>query len=127
MSTTTNLPTTDLYAVLGVQRDASAAAIKKAFRQLSLEHHPDKAGNSAEAHDKYVSIVEAYGVLKDAQKKAAYDFQYDAQQRARASYDFMYDAQMFDGDWASLLASLRRTEEQRLQELQQWHQWHQWW
>ena len=71
MSTTTNFPTTDLYAVLGVQRDASAAAIKKAFRQLSLEHHPDKAGNSAEAHDKYVSIVEAYSVLKDAQKKAA--------------------------------------------------------
>lgn len=64
---------TDLYAVLGVPRDASESSIKKAFHSLSLSAHPDKAGDSAEAHSRYVRILEAHNVLRDPARRRAYD------------------------------------------------------
>ncbi|RYP74490.1 hypothetical protein DL771_002964 [Monosporascus sp. 5C6A] len=65
--------TPNLYAILGVEPGADTPAIKKAFHKLSLTHHPDKAGNSPAAHERYVAIVEAYAVLGDASKRRAYD------------------------------------------------------
>jgi len=62
----------DYYEVLGVARDADDAALKKAFRKMAREWHPDR-NQSAEAEDRFKEISEAYGVLSDAQKRQTYD------------------------------------------------------
>lgn len=62
----------DYYAALGVARDASADEIKKAYRKLAREHHPDMSKASG-AEARFKEIGEAYAVLKDAEKRAAYD------------------------------------------------------
>lgn len=61
--------TTDYYKTLGVSRDASADEIKKAFRKLAREHHPDAGGDEA----KFKDINEAYEVLSDPEKRKTYD------------------------------------------------------
>lgn len=63
----------DYYAVLGVDRRASQDEIKKAFRRLTREHHPDRHPNDPEAADRYRQINEAYNVLGDAAARARYD------------------------------------------------------
>jgi len=60
----------DYYEVLGVSKSASADEIKKAFRRLAVQHHPDKEGGN---EDKFKEINEAYDVLKDSQKRQRYD------------------------------------------------------
>ncbi|MCW6653264.1 molecular chaperone DnaJ [Aerococcaceae bacterium NML210727] len=62
----------DYYDVLGVSRDASDAELKKAYRKLSKQYHPD-INQAPDAADKFKEISEAYEVLSDAQKRAAYD------------------------------------------------------
>ena len=64
----------DYYEVLGVDKNASAAEIKKAYKKMMLKHHPDRnPDNREEAEEKSKEINEAYDVLKDPQKKARYD------------------------------------------------------
>ena len=64
----------DLYAVLGVKKDASDKEIKKAFRKLSKKYHPDlNADNKEWAKKKFVEVANAYEVLKDPQKRRQYD------------------------------------------------------
>ncbi len=63
----------DFYATLGVARDASDDDIKKAYRKLAMQWHPDRNGGSKDAEEKFKSITEAYDVLRDPQKRAAYD------------------------------------------------------
>lgn len=63
----------DYYEVLGVQRNASEADLKKAYRRLAMKHHPDRNPDDAEAEAKFKEAKEAYEVLADAQKRAAYD------------------------------------------------------
>jgi molecular chaperone DnaJ len=63
----------DFYATLGVARDASDDDIKKAYRRLAMQYHPDKNGGSKEAEDKFKEVSEAYEALRDPQKRAAYD------------------------------------------------------
>ena len=65
--------TDDLYQVLGVSRDASAAEIKKAYRQLVRKYHPDANPGNKEAEEHFKKINQAYEVLSDAQKRAQYD------------------------------------------------------
>lgn len=60
----------DYYEILGVQKDASADEIKKAYRRLAVKHHPDKEGGD---EAKFKEIGEAYDVLKDQQKRQRYD------------------------------------------------------
>ena len=63
----------DYYAVLGVPRDASAEDIKKAFRKLARQHHPDKAKDKKAGEEKFKEINEAYEVLGDPQNRKKYD------------------------------------------------------
>ena len=60
----------DYYEVLGVSKDASADEIKKAFRRLAVQHHPDKEGGD---ETKFKELNEAYEVLKDSEKRQRYD------------------------------------------------------
>lgn len=62
----------DFYTLLGVFRDASEEEIKKAYRKLAMEYHPDR-NPSPDAEAKFKEIAEAYEVLRDPQKRAAYD------------------------------------------------------
>lgn len=63
----------DLYEILGVPKDASAEAIKKAYRTLAQKYHPDKNQNDPTAEDKFKEIAAAYEVLGDIDRRAAYD------------------------------------------------------
>jgi molecular chaperone DnaJ len=63
----------DFYATLGVAREASADDIKKAYRKLAMQHHPDRNPGDKAAEAKFKEASEAYDVLKDDQKRAAYD------------------------------------------------------
>lgn len=63
----------DYYDILGVGREADDKAIKSAYRKLAMKFHPDRNPDNAEAEDKFREATEAYDVLKDDQKRAAYD------------------------------------------------------
>ncbi|WP_029010925.1 molecular chaperone DnaJ [Azospirillum halopraeferens] len=63
----------EYYELLGVARTASPDEIKKAYRKLAMQYHPDRNPGDAEAEHKFKEINEAYDVLKDEQKRAAYD------------------------------------------------------
>lgn len=64
---------TDLYEILGVARDASQQEIKKAYRKLAKENHPDLNPGDSEAEERFKKISTAYEVLSDEQKRQAYD------------------------------------------------------
>jgi molecular chaperone DnaJ len=63
----------DFYNVLGVERTAADDDIKKAYRKLAMTYHPDRNNGSKEAEERFKEITEAYDVLRDPQKRAAYD------------------------------------------------------
>ncbi|MEC9176112.1 MAG: molecular chaperone DnaJ [Pseudomonadota bacterium] len=63
----------DFYEVLGVARDADDAALKSAYRRLAMKYHPDRNPDDPTAEQNFKEVNEAYDVLKDGQKRAAYD------------------------------------------------------
>src|SRR5436305_5744632 len=63
----------DYYEVLGVSRGAEAEEIKKSYRKLAIKYHPDKNPGDKEAEEKFKELGEAYEVLNEPQKRAAYD------------------------------------------------------
>ena len=67
------MPKRDYYEILGLRNNASEMEIKKAFRKLAMEHHPDKNPDNHEAAEKFKEAAHAYEVLSDAQKRASYD------------------------------------------------------
>jgi molecular chaperone DnaJ len=73
----------EFYGVLGVERGASDDDIKKAYRKLAMTYHPDRNNGSKDAEEKFKEITEAYDVLRDPQKRAAYDRYGEAGLRGR--------------------------------------------
>ena len=63
----------DYYEVLGVAKNVSDADLKKAFKRMAMKFHPDRNPDDAEAEEKFKEAKEAYDILSDAQKRAAYD------------------------------------------------------
>lgn len=63
----------DFYKLLGVERSASADELKKAYRKLAMQYHPDRNKDNPAAEEKFKQITHAYDILKDEQKRAAYD------------------------------------------------------
>ena len=93
----------DYYEILGVQRNASAAQIKAAFRKLAMQHHPDRNPGDKAAEQRFKELNEAYEVLKDDSKRAAYDqfghaaFEHAGTAGARpGGFDFGSFADVFD-------------------------------
>ncbi|NQU30910.1 MAG: J domain-containing protein [Anaerolineae bacterium] len=87
----------DYYKVLGVERNASQDEIKKVYRKLAMEYHPDRNPNDKSAEDKFKELNEAYQVLSDPKKRARYDqlgSSYSQWQQRGAPGDFNW------GDWS---------------------------
>ena len=63
----------DFYSILGVAKTATDDEIKQAYRKLAMQYHPDRNGGAKEAEEKFKQITEAYDVLRDPQKRAAFD------------------------------------------------------
>lgn len=79
----------DYYEVLGVTRQASEGELKKAYRKLAMEHHPDRNEGDPVAEEKFKELSEAYAVLSDAQKRNTYDqFGHAGLSGAGAAQDF---------------------------------------
>ncbi len=63
----------DLYKIIGVEKSADDAEIKKSYRKLAMKYHPDQNQDNPKAEDKFKELNHAYDILKDEQKRAAYD------------------------------------------------------
>lgn len=93
-----NVAKRDYYEVLGVDRGADDQALKSAYRKLALQHHPDRNPNDQAAEDKFKEAAEAYSILSDAQKRAAYDrYGHAGVQSAAAGAGGGFDAGNFAG------------------------------
>src|SRR6185437_9975640 len=70
---TANVTKVDYYEVLSVSRDASDQELKTAYRKLAMQYHPDRNPDDPKAEEKFKECSEAYSILSDAEKRAAYD------------------------------------------------------
>lgn len=83
----------DLYKILGVEKNATADEIKKAYRNLAFKYHPDRNAGSKDSEDKFKQINEAYSVLGDESKRRQYDMfgsGTQSQQSANSGYGNQY-------------------------------------
>src|ERR1700733_12301687 len=73
MSPSSKVTKVEYYEYLGVSRDCSDQELKTAYRRLAMQYHPDRNPDNPEAEEKFKQASEAYQVLSDPQKRAAYD------------------------------------------------------
>lgn len=79
----------DYYEVLGISRDATPDEVKRAYRRLAKQHHPDVNKDDPEAEEKFKELAEAYEVLSDPQKRARYDqFGHESVRFGRGGFDW---------------------------------------
>ena len=90
----------DYYAVLGVDKKADGATIKKKYRQLARELHPDKTKGDKKLEDRFKEVSEAYDILSDDKKRAEYD---QARERFKSGA-FRQGANQFSGDFSDLFS-----------------------
>lgn len=123
----------DYYEILGVERSADAETIKKAYRKLALRYHPDRNSGDAESEEMFKEATEAYEILRDDQKRAAYDRYGHAGVKSGASQQgfsgfggfgfeealnvFMRDFGGFGGGIDDLFGNRRRSRVQRGQDI----------
>mgnify|MGYP003351180661 CR=1 FL=1 len=91
----------DYYAVLGVDSKADGATIKKKYRQLARELHPDKTKGDKKLEDRFKEVSEAYEILSDDKKRA----EYDQAREAFQSGAFRGGSQQFSGDFSDLFGN----------------------
>ncbi|XP_062220502.1 uncharacterized protein LOC133919938 isoform X2 [Phragmites australis] len=113
----------DLYAVLGLKKECSAAELKVAYRKLAMRWHPDKCSSSGgsvkhmeEAKEKFQEIQSAYSVLSDANKRFLYDVGVYEDEDDEDSLQGMGD---FIGEMAQMMSQVRPTRQESFEELQQ--------
>ena len=63
----------DYYKILGIQKNAKQEEIKKAYRKMAMQHHPDRNPGDKASEDKFKNVQEAYDILSDDQKRQMYD------------------------------------------------------
>jgi molecular chaperone DnaJ len=97
----------DYYEVLGVARTASDGEIKSAYRKLAMKHHPDRNPGDKDAEEKFKEAAEAYAILADGEKRAAYD-RYGHAAVSGAGAGAGFDPSMFQefGDLADILGNM---------------------
>jgi curved DNA-binding protein len=88
----------NFYEILGVQENATADEIKKAYRKLAVQYHPDKNPDDKQAEERFKSIADAYDTLGDEQKRAKYDRQRNFQGQDNLHEFFMNN--MFSNGWS---------------------------
>jgi molecular chaperone DnaJ len=108
----------DYYEILGVGRRATPVEIKAAYRKLALQHHPDRNPGDAAAEARFKELSEAYEVLKDEQKRAAYDqfghaaFEGGVGGGHPGGFDFGSFADVFDDLFGEFMGGGRRRSSQ---------------
>ena len=114
------MATQDYYELLGVERGASVDEIKKSYRKLAMQYHPDRNPGDQGAEQKLKELNQAYGVLKDEQKRAAYDrfghaaFENGAAGAGAGGFDFNFAsgfADIFDEMFGDFMGGNRRGRE----------------
>lgn len=93
----------DYYEVLGVERTADDNAIKKAYRKLAKQYHPDTNKGNPQAEEKFKEATEAYAVLSDPQKRKQYDqFGFGAENPDGSYQEYHFE----DGDFDEILKNI---------------------
>ena len=96
----------DYYEILGVDKNASVAEIKKAYRKLAMKYHPDKNQDNKAAEEKFKEASEAYEVLSDSNKKQKYDqFGHAGLEGAFGGHGFTWDNFTHAGDFSDIFGS----------------------
>jgi molecular chaperone DnaJ len=97
----------DYYEVLGVEKNSNNADIKKAYRKLALQYHPDRNPDDKEAEDKFKEASEAYSVLADGQKRQVYDqYGFEGLKGAGRGFgDFSFFSDSIFSDFEDILGS----------------------
>jgi molecular chaperone DnaJ len=103
---TANVTKADYYEVLQVSREASDQELKTSYRKLAMQYHPDRNPNNPEAEEKFKACSEAYQVLSDPEKRAAYDRYGHAAFQAAAGGAIRFRGAGFQGDLGDIFGDL---------------------